>query len=146
MKIKICLLLLALLSLPVLAQSTFELFPADDAQLKVLDRDFQSLYIQSGQSDGRELNLYVVLSNSSEQSFLDVYQGIPWKKLYRWPVTFEGEKVKVDDRAAVHIDYDEETQKVTFYWETYGGYAEAAVHLRLIYDPISGKFSTDWSD
>ena len=94
----------------------------------------------------KEAYFYGVLSNSADQTYLDVYKGLPWKRVYRWPVTFEGDKVKVRDRAVLHISNDEEGMTLYFYWNDFVGYAEAAVRQSLVYDRNTGKFTTSWSD
>lgn len=133
--------LLLLLVALFTSANAWELFPPDDTKLKVVDRDYKAVYRQN-----KEQHYYAVLYNGADQSYLDVYVGLPWKRLHRWAVDFEGEKVKVRPRAALKISYDEEGDKLHIYWNDYAGYAEAAVHLVLIYDPKSGKFTTQWSD
>ena len=127
-----------LLFTPVFA---WEVFPDDDPGLRVVDRAYKPIYIE-----GRETHYYAVLSNGGRQSFLDIYKGLPWKKIHRWQVTFEGERVKVRPRAALEISHDEEQNKLFFYWNDYAGYAEGAVHQVLIQDLESGEFTTEWSD
>jgi hypothetical protein len=124
-----------------LSVSAWENFPQDDPALKVLDRDLVTI---SGDTD--ETYFYAVLSNGKDQTYLDVYQGVPWKRIHRWPVSFEGEKVKVKDASVLHIANDEETMTLIFYWNEFVGYAEAAVRQSLVYDLKSGKFTTSWSD
>lgn len=127
-----------LLSLPA---NAWEEFPPDDPALKVLDRDSVTVY-----NGDQELYFYAVLANSDDQTYLDVYKGLPWKRVYRWPVTFEGEKVKVRDRTVLHISNDEEGMTLYFYWNDFVGYAEGAVRQSLVYDRQTGKFTTSWSD
>lgn len=130
-------LLILLLTLPV---SAWEVFPEDDTQLKVVDRAYQAVY-----QDG-ETHFYAVLYNGKDQSYLDVYQGIPWKRIHRWAVTFEDEKVLVRPRAALEIDHNEEKKELVLFWNDYAGYAEAAVHQALVYDLTKKTFRTVWSD
>ena len=130
----ICLLL-------TLSVSAWEEFPPDDPALKVLDRDLVSTY-----DDDKEIYFYGVLSNSEDQTYLDVYKGLPWERVYRWPVSFEGEKVKLRDRVVLKISNDEEGMTLYFYWNDFVGYAEAAVRQSLVYDRKTGKFTTSWSD
>lgn len=133
--------LLALLLLLQPATAEWAEFPADKSGLTVVDRDAETVYSNSG-----EAQFYAVLYNGNDQSFLYVYKGLPWKQIHRWPVTFQGEKVKVRDRAVLKLSHDEEDQKFHIFWRDYAGYAEAAVHQVLIYDRKTGKFSTKWSD
>lgn len=135
-------LLLALFCLLLtLNANAWEELPKDDPALQVLDRDLVTVY-----KDEKEVYFYGVLSNTNDQTYLDVYQGLPWKRVYRWPVTFEGNKVKVRDRAVLHISNDEEGETLYFYWNDFVGYAEAAVRQSLVYDRRTGKFTTTWSD
>ena len=124
-----------------LTANAWEELPKDDPALTVLDRDLVTIY-----NNDSEVHFYAVLSNSNDQTYLDVYKGLPWKRVYRWPVTFEGIKVKVRDRAVVHISNDEEGETLYFYWNDFVGYAEAAVRQSLVYDRKTGKFTTSWSD
>lgn len=117
-----------------------EEFPQDAPGLKVVDRD----YLETSQ-DGKEAYYYAVLYNGEEQTFLDIYGGLPWKRLYRWPVTFQGDKVLVSSRAALSIT-QEDDGKIDFYWNEYAGYSEGAVHLALSFDPKTGAFTPQWSD
>lgn len=124
-----------------LAQQTWAEFPEDDPKLTVVDRAYKSFW-----ANDKEVHYYAVLSNDSTQSYFDVYKGLPWKRVHRWPVSFEGEKVKVTRRAAVQIaDYDDRNV-IHFYWNDYAGYSEGAVHLGLSCDRATGKFKTHWSD
>ena len=124
-----------------LSANAWEELPPDDPALTVLDRDLVAIY------DGdNEAYFYGVLSNSADQTYLDVYKGLPWKRVYRWPVTFEGDKVKIRERAVLHISNDEEGMTLYFYWNDFVGYAEAAVRQSLVYDRKTGKFTTSWSD
>ena len=132
-------LLILLLTLPCQA---WELFPEDDPALKVVDRAYQAVYSEKG----GEAHFYAVLYNGEKQSFVDIYKGIPWKRIHRWSVDFQGEKVKVRPRAALEISNDEEANQLHFFWNDYAGYAEAAVRLALTYDRGTGKFRTNWSD
>lgn len=137
-------LLLALLlfwSVPAYAQQTWSEFPPDDPKLTVVDRAFKSLYTGDG-----EAHFYAVLSSDTKQSYLDVYKGLPWRRIHRWSLEFQGTLVKVRDRTVLQISHDEESQRLDFYWDEWAGYAEAAVHQVLIYDRKTGKFSTNWSD
>lgn len=134
-------LLLALLFFLQPAAADWSRFPADQSGLTVVDREAQTIY-----TDGGESHFYAVLYNSQDQSHLYVYKGTPWKLIHKWDVTFEGEKVKVQDQSVLKASHDEEDKKIHFYWNEYVGYAEAAVHLVLIYDRNTGKFSTSWSD
>jgi len=138
---KLSILVLLLLTLPGLAQQTWEEFPPDVPGLKLIDRAYETIY-----ANDQETHFYAVLYNGKNQSHVDIYRGLPWKKIYRWSVTFEGDPVKVRDRAALQISHGENDRKVTFYWNEYAGYAEAAVHLSLAYDLLTGTFSTSWSD
>ena len=118
----------------------WEEFPQDTPGMRVVDRD----YLQTSR-DGKEAYYYAVLYNGEDQTFLDIYGGLPWKRLYHWPVTFEGDKVLVRPRAALSIT-EEDDGKIDFYWNDYAGYSEGAVHLALIYDPKTGTFTPQWSD
>ena len=133
--------LLFMSCLLTLSVNAWEEFPPDDPALKVLDRDLVSVY-----DDEQERYFYAVLSNSEDQSYLDVYEGLPWKRIHRWPVSFEGEKVKVRDRAVLKISNDEEGMTLYIYWNDFAGYAEGAVRQSLVYDRKTGKFTTSWSD
>lgn len=130
--------LFLLLLTPALA---WEEYPPDTPGLQLVDRAYKGVY-----SSDKETHYYAVLYNGKDQTYLEVYQGTPWKKIHRWAVTFEGEKVKVRSRATLEIWHDEEGQKLSFYWNDFVGYAEAAVHQSLNYDLKTGKFSTSWSD
>lgn len=87
---------------------------------------------------------YAVLYDVGEQSHLDVYKGLPWRKIHSWPVTFQGEPVKVTPTAVLKMEADD--QQITFWWQEYVGYREAVVHQAVIYHRDTGKFSTSWSD
>ena len=126
------------LTLPAFA---WEEFPPDDPALRVVDRDMVTTY-----NNDQEAYFYAVLSSNDDQTYLDVYKGLPWKRIYRWPITFEGDKVKVRDRTVLHISNDEEGMTLYFYWNEFAGYAEAAVRQSLVYDRNTGKFTTSWSD
>lgn len=109
-------------------------YPADPAGAVVVDRDNLE-------------DFYALLYTRENQSFLDVYRGTPWKRIHHWPIVFQDEKVVVPARSVLHIVREGEGEnQLVFFWSSYGGYREGAVHLSLSYDLKTGKWTTNWSD
>jgi hypothetical protein len=134
-------LFLLLLTVPTLAQNSWAEFPPDESDLKVIDRAYETVY-----TDDNEAHFYAVLSQGREQTYLDIYKGLPWKRIHRWPISFQDEPVQLRNRAVLHITPDEEGNTIIFHWDEFAGYAEAAVRLSVTYDRSTGKFTTSWSD
>lgn len=121
---------------PAARAQTAEDYPDDPTGAVVVDRD-------SLEMDGR--SFYAVLYTQGQQSYLDVYQGLPWQRVHRWPIEFQNEKVVVPSRSTLHIDKGDD-DVVSFFWNSYAGYREGNVHMALLHDLKSGTWKTSWSD
>ena len=126
-----------LLGSPAFAQQSADLPAPPPGQ--VVDRLLLDLETPSGTAW-----LYAVLSTEGDQSYLDVYKGLPFKRIHRWAIDLEGDKVKVGPQAVLMESHD--GQRVTFYWREFVGYREGAVSMALIYHRATGRFETVWSD
>lgn len=126
------------LGLGARAQSAQD-YPADPSGATVVDRAVLTTGSES------EVTFYAVLCTQRDQSFLDVYQGIPWKRVHHWPIEFQGDKVVVPARSVLQIAEDQPGQ-LTFYWTSYAGYSEGAVHLSVTFDRSKGTWTPNWSD
>lgn len=129
------LVLLLLVVAPALAQEPTDSFPPDPAGVRVVDRDaifFNDQYF------------YAIAYNQAGRGHLEVYQGLPWKKVYEWSIEFQGEPITLAPVTVLHIDEFEST--LVFYWDDFVGYREGAVHQSVVYDPKKGRFETQWSD
>lgn len=126
MKRSLLLLLLLGLVAGARAQSAQD-YPADPSGATVVDRAVLTTDSEA------PVTYYAVLCTQGDQSFLDVYQGTPWQRLHHWPIEFQGEKVVVPARSVLQIAQDQPGQ-LTFFWSSYAGYSEGAVHLSITYD------------
>lgn len=138
MRVVISLLVGALLVLsPAARAQSAQEYPEDPSGAVVVDRDNLNL---------DEHVFYAVLYTEGKQSYLDVYKGLPWQRIHHWPIEFQGEKVVVGARSVLHIDKREDEDVLDFYWSSFAGYQEGAVHQSLSYDRKTGAWKTNWSD
>lgn len=128
---------LLLLPLPVLAQDSADL--PSTGGLQVVDRNLLEV-----EGPSTTAYFYAVLSTEGDQSYLDVYKGIPFKRLHRWAIDLNGDKVKVGPQAVLVSSVDDDT--INWYWREFVGYREGAVSMALTYHRKTGKFSTAWAD
>lgn len=128
---------LFLLPVPALAQDSADL-PSTQG-LQVVDRDLVEV-----EGPTTMAYFYAVLSTEGDQSYLDVYKGIPFKRIHRWAIDLAGDKVKVGPDAVLVTSVDDDT--INWYWREFVGYREGAVSLALTYHRKTGRFTTAWAD
>lgn len=90
--------MLALFSLLTLAANAWEELPPDDPALRVLDRDLVTIH-----EGDQEAYFYGVLSNSEDQTYLDVYN---WNDFVGYAETAVRQS----------LVYDRKTGKFTASW------------------------------
>lgn len=128
---------LFLLPVPALAQDSADL-PSTQG-MQVVDRDLVEV-----EGPTTFAYFYAVLSTEGDQSYLDIYKGIPFKRVHRWAIDLNGDKVKVGPDAVLVSSVDDDT--ISWFWREFVGYREGAVSMALTYHRKTGKFSTAWAD
>lgn len=129
---------IVLTAAPAVAQQSSDL-PSTKGQ-HVVDRLLLEVEAPNGTA-----YFYAVLHTEGDQSFLDVYKGLPFQRIHRWALDLQGDKVKVGPDAVL-MALPGEDDTISFWWREFVGYREGAVSMALTYHRKTGKFTTAWSD
>lgn len=114
-------------------------FPSDPEGVTVVDRDALTVHHQESNT-----TFYATLSQGGGVSYLDVYKGLPWRRIYHWPIEFEGNPVHLNPSTVLHIEDD--SGSLLFHWDDFVGYREGAVKIQVTYDRAKGTFRSSWVD